>query len=159
MNRPAYSAAAILSIFTIVTGCQQEIEVELPEVEPVYVLEGNIVEGEAPLVFVGEAQGYFDPVDANSIGQAFLSGAIIHLNDGTSTVELDELCTSNLPPELLEVAEEILGFPDTVLAALDLCVYTSFDPGWRGTAGLTYALDVTVNDVSMQASTSIIPAV
>ena len=70
-----------------------------------------------------------------------------------------ELCTSNLPPEMLEAAEEILGFPDTVLAALDLCVYTSFDPAWRGTAGLTYALDVTVNEVSMQASTSIIPAV
>ena len=109
----------------------------------------------------GKHKGYFDPVDANSIGQAFLPGALGHLNDGTTTVELDELCTSNLPPELLEAAEEILGFPDTVLAALDLCVYTSFDPAaWRGTAGLTYALDVTVNEVSMQASTSIvIPAV
>lgn len=159
MNRPALAAVAILAFFTFVTGCQQEIEVELPEVEPVYVLEGSIVEGEAPLVFVGEAQGYFDPVDANSIGQAFLPGALVHLNDGTTTVELDELCTSNLPPELLEAAEEILGFPDTVLAALDLCVYTSFDPAWRGTAGLTYALDVTVNEVSMQASTSIVPAV
>ena len=49
----------MLAFLSVLTGCQQEIEVELPEVEPVYVLEGSIVEGEAPLVFVGEAQGYF----------------------------------------------------------------------------------------------------
>ena len=145
-------------LLCIITGCQQQIEVDLPE-GSVYVVEGTIVEGEAPIVFVGEAVGYFDPVDANSIGQAFLAGASVHLSEGTTTVELDELCTSDLPPELLESAEEILGFPDTLLAELDLCVYTSFDPAWRGEAGTTYALDVTVADASMQATTSIIPAV
>ena len=159
MKRSAPIATFSIVLLCIITGCQQQIEVDLPEVDPVYVVEGTIVEGEAPIVFVGEAVGYFDPVDANSIGQAFLAGASVHLSDGTTTVELDELCTSDLPPELLESAEEILGFPDTLLSELDLCVYTSFDPAWRGEAGTTYALDVTVADASMQATTSIIPAV
>ena len=132
MKRSAPIATFSIVLLCIITGCQQQIEVDLPEVDPVYVVEGTIVEGEAPIVFVGEAVGYFDPVDANSIGQAFLAGASVHLSDGTTTVELDELCTSDLPPELLESAEEILGFPDTLLAELDLCVYTSFDPAWRG---------------------------
>ena len=158
MNR-LFSSALLIFATCFISGCQQEIDVELPDVDPIYVVEGTIVEGEAPLVFVGEAVGYFDPVDANSIGQAFLPGALVNLSDGTTEVELDELCTSDLPPELLESAQEILGFPDSVLAALDLCVYTSFDPVWRGIAGVTYALNVTVEDASMQAATTIVPAV
>lgn len=143
----------------LLAGCQQQIEVELPEVEPVYVVEGTVFEGEAPLVFVGVAQGYFDPVDATSIGQAFLSNALVTLTHNETTVQLDELCTSNLPPELLETAEDLLGFPAEVLASLDLCVYTSFDPSLQGEAGHSYALDVVVEETSMSAVTTVVPAV
>lgn len=144
---------------SFLTGCQQQIEVELPAVEPVYVVEGTIFEGEAPLVFIGEAQGYFDPVDATSIGQAFLPGAVVTLTHGETTVQLDELCTSNLPPELLETAEDLLGFSAELLATLDLCVYTSFDPALRGEAGHTYALDVVIDEATMSAVTTVVPAV
>ncbi len=159
MKHSASFAAPVIALFVLATGCQQEIEVELPEVDPIFVVEGSIFEGEAPLVFVGEAQGYFDPVDANSIGQSFLPGALVTLSDGINTIELDELCTSNLPPELLETAEEILGFPAALLSELDLCVYTSLDPSWQGMEGVTYGLDVVIDDASMQATTTIVPAV
>jgi len=159
MKQTASIFTPIITMFLVASGCQQKIEVELPTDEPVFVVEGTIFQGEAPLVFVGESQGYFDPVDANSVGQAFLPGAVVTISDGTTAAELEELCTSNLPPELLETAAEILGFPDTVLAELDLCVYTSFDPAWRGMAGTTYALDVVIEETNMQASTTIVPAV
>lgn len=155
LNRVSFTLMGTM----LLVGCQQQIEVELPEVEPVYVVEGTIFEGEAPLVFVGEAQGYFDPVDATSIGQAFLPGALVTLTHGETTVQLDELCTSNLPPELLETAEDLLGFPAELLASIDLCVYTSFDPTLRGEAGQSYALDVVIDEATMSAVTTVVPAV
>jgi hypothetical protein len=155
LNRVSFTLMGTM----LLVGCQQQIEVELPEVEPVYVVEGTIFEGEAPLVFVGEAQGYFDPVDATSIGQAFLPGALVTLTHGETTVQLDELCTSNLPPDLLETAEDLLGFPAELLASIDLCVYTSFDPSLRGEAGQSYALDVVIDETSMSAMTTVVPAV
>ena len=62
MKRNAPIATIPIALFCIITSCQQQIEVDLPEVDRVYVVEGTIIEGEAPIVFVGEAVGYFDPV-------------------------------------------------------------------------------------------------
>ena len=59
MKRSAPIATFSIVLLCIITGCQQQIEVDLPEVDPVYVVEGTIVEGEAPIVFVGEAVRVF----------------------------------------------------------------------------------------------------
>ena len=140
-------------------ACQREIDVELPQVAPVNVIEGTIFVGEAPIVFVGEAQGYFDPIDASSLGQSFLPGAIVQMTVDGVNYPLDELCTGDLPPELLATAEELLGISAEVLAQLDLCVYTSFSPEATGQAGHRYDLDVTVGDATMTASTEILEAI
>lgn len=146
-------------LLLLLIACEQEVEVDLPTTESLLVVEGTIFQGNPPVVFIGESQGYFDPVDANSIGQAFLSGGIVQVNDGENTYALDELCTSDLPPELLDVAEDLLGFPAELLAVLDLCVYTSFDPVLVGESGKTYELDVTYQNHSLSASTTIIEPV
>ncbi|MDE0979866.1 MAG: DUF4249 family protein [Flavobacteriales bacterium] len=140
-------------------GCEQQIEVELPTSEAVYVVEGKIESGAPPIVFVGLAQGYFDPVDASSVGQSFLSGAIVHISIQGQTIALDELCTGDLPPEALEQAAELLGFPAAVLGALDLCVYTSFDGAVIGQSGNTYELDVSIDEKELHAKTEILPAI
>lgn len=140
-------------------GCQQEIEVELPTVEPQFVVEGTMFEGEPPLVFIGRTQGYFDPVDAGSISQAFLSGAQVHVSVGPTVYPLDALCTGDLTPEMLESAASILGLPVELLMSVDLCVYTSFDPNLVGVAGTQYDLDVTIDDATLTSSTWILPAV
>ena len=140
-------------------ACQREIEVDLPQVDPVNVIEGTIFEGEAPVVFIGEAQGYFDPIDASSLGQSFLSGAVVQMTVDEITYPLDEFCTGDLPPELLETAEDLLGLPAELLAQLDLCIYTSFDPDAVGSAGHRYDLDVTIGEKTMTASTQVLEAV
>ncbi|MDA0913199.1 MAG: DUF4249 family protein [Bacteroidetes bacterium] len=156
---PGLLEALAMMLLLLLVACEQEVEVDLPTTEPLLVVEGTIFQGSPPVVFIGESQGYFDPVDANSIGQAFLSGGIVHVNDGENTYSLDELCTSDLSPELLEVAEDLLGFPAELLAVLDLCVYTSFDPVLVGESGKTYELDVTYQNHSLSASTTIIEPV
>lgn len=149
----------MVGIVLILSGCQQEIEVELPSVDPTYVIEGSIFEGEAPLVFVGKAQGYFDPVSASSLGQSFLSGAEVTMHWDEFSVQLDALCTGDLPENLQDIAAELLGFPLELLQQMDLCVYTSFDPAVRGISGKRYDLEVEIENHFMHASTTIEDAV
>ena len=158
MHELRYMAMPITLALTLL-GCQQEIEVELPEVEKVYVIEGTVFEGQVPLVFVGESSGYFDPVDANSIGQAFLPGATVQVSVGEEVRNLDAFCTSDLTPDMLEAASAILGLPEALLAEIDVCVYTSFDASFIGEPGNLYELDVTIDGHSLHAETQMIEAV
>ena len=148
-----------LMLVLALMGCEQEIEVELPETASVLVVEGKIETGAPPIVFIGRAQGYFDPVDASTIGQSFLTGAVVQVTSQGQTVDLDELCTGDLSPEALEQAAELLGFPAGLLAELNLCVYTSFDAISFGQAGNSYALDVLIEEEELHAVTEILPAI
>jgi hypothetical protein len=141
------------------SGCEQQIEVELPAVDSDFVIEGKIESGAPPIVFVGKSQGYFDPVDASTIGQSFLPGALVHVTSSGVSYELQSLCTGDLSPELLDQASELLGFPAEMLASLDLCVYTSFDEDVIGQFGAKYVLDVSIEEQELHAETEILPAI
>lgn len=136
-------------------SCQQSIEVELPEAPDLYVLDGKIFSDEPPLVFVGKAQGYFDAVDASSIAQSFLPDAEVVMTIGEEVFPLVPLCTGDLTGVLLEEAADLLSLPEELLAAMNLCVYTSFDENAVGQIGKDHLLDVTINDQSLSASTFI----
>jgi hypothetical protein len=145
--------------FSLLASCEQTVEIELPEVADLYMIEGSIFEGEPPLVFVGKAQGYFDAVNASSIAESFLPGAEVILTIEDQVYPLTELCTGDLPEELLEEVAGLLGFSVELLSMLDLCIYTSLDPNAIGQVGKSHALDVTVNEQTMTAVTTIIPPV
>lgn len=140
-------------------GCEQQIEVDLPYVEPVYAVEGSIELNGFPVVFLSQAQGYFDPVDGSSLGTLFLGGAAVNVSVDGTTYPLEEWCTGDLPPESIEQAALWLGFPAELLATLDLCLYTSFDQNLKGQTGRRYDLDVTIDDHSMNASTTLLAAI
>jgi hypothetical protein len=145
----------LCSGFLCLVSCEQSVEIELPEASDLYMIEGNIFEGEPPLVFVGKAQGYFEAVDASSIAESFLPGAEVVMTIDDEIFPLSALCTGDLTGELLEAAASLLGFPAELLSALNLCVYTTVDPTAIGQVGKEHALDITINDRSMSAVTFI----
>ena len=148
-----------VTIAVLLQSCQQTVEVELPETEDLYMIEGSIYNGEPPLVFVGKAQGYFDALDASSIQESFLPGADVVMTIEDEAFPLSQLCTGDLSGEMLEEAAALLGFPAEALLALDLCVYTTFDAAAVGQLGKEHALDVIIEDRTMTASTVILDAV
>lgn len=141
--------------FLVLQSCEQSVVIDLPEVPDLYLIEGSIYNGEPPLVFVGKAQGYFDSVDATSLAESFLPGAEVVMTIDDEDFPLTELCTGDLSGVLLEEAADLLGFPPAQLSALNLCVYTSFDPGAVGRIGENHALDVTIADRTLSATTFI----
>ena len=140
-------------------GCEQQIAIELPDSESFYVVDGAIETGAPPIVFVGRSQDYFDAVDVSGIEQSFLPGALVQVSSNGETFTLDEVCTADLTEDALIQAAEILGVSAESLAALNLCVYTSFDVSSWGQTGNTYALDVLINETELHAETDVLPAI
>lgn len=151
-----FATALVLLTCLAFLGCEKEITVDLPTVEEKVVIEGTIEPGQPPVILLSTSQGYFEPTDLTSLESLYLKGATCALSNGTTTVELDEICASELPEDLLEEVAGILGFPPEVLAEVDLCVYTSpFNTDIWGEEGVSYELTVEYEDHYLTASTKI----
>ena len=81
----------ILSIISIFSSCERDVEIELPKDENYVVIEGFIEAGEYPRVLVTRNRGFFDPnpLDLNDlINKFFLKNADVQISDGTKSVKL-----------------------------------------------------------------------
>jgi hypothetical protein len=148
-------ATAILS-----AGCEQTIEVDLPDVEPEIVVEGRVETGLPPFVTLSLTSGYFEPLSIQNLEGQFLGDATLTLTrSGGESTELVPVCTGDLSEAELVLASEWLGIPPELLAAVDLCIYTSFDPNWTGAPSTTYHLEVERGGEVVEATTRIPEAV
>ena len=134
--------ACFIAVFWM--GCTTPVEVELPDAEPLGVMEASIRLNDFPLVFLSTTQGYFDEVDQSSLAEFFVSGAeVVMTIDGEET-ELLELCSEDLPPEALAEAATLLGVSVETLEAVNVCVYTGFGlPETLGVEGREYSIRAT----------------
>jgi hypothetical protein len=137
------------------SSCTKIIDVELPDSESLLVVEGSIRNGEMPIVFLSKTQGYFDPVGDISEGY-YLGGAEVTVSVNGTPYLLDEICTQDLPPAILEELSITLGIAPEILAANPFCAYTSFDEtNLIGSHGTTYDLHVIYDTLEVTSSSKI----
>lgn len=152
---PVVYSFCILLAFPIV-GCEKEITVGLPSVDARVVVEGTIEQDQPPIVLLSSSQGYFEPTDLSSLENFYLGGATVVCSNGEVTDTLDEICTSTLPPELLDQVADILGFPSELLAEIDICAYTALtNLSLWGEAGKTYSLNISYEEHELSTQTKI----
>ena len=146
----------ILSGLSIVLeGCTKIVDVDLPDSEPLLVVEGTIRNGEAPLVLLSKTQGYFDPVGDLS-ESLYIGGAEVTVSANGVPYLLDEICTQDLSSDILEVLGVTLGIDPQVLSENPFCAYTSFDePALIGVHGVTYDLHVLYDTLEVTSSSKI----
>lgn len=144
-----------LCVIPILSACEKEIEVDLPTTEPKLVVEGTIEPGQPPIVILTRTQSYFAPTDLSSIASSFVSGATITVNDGTSTITLDELSSEGLTDEQIQQVAVVTGLDPTIIANADIVVYSKLDNTLIGEVGRTYRLNVQADGTSCSAVTSI----
>ncbi len=143
------ACAAILS-------CQKAIEVDLPEVEQEYVVEGRIETNSPPIVILTETQGYFDEASVESVFGTFIHGATITMTSSNGgSFLLTEICSSNIPDSLLDDVSALTGIPAESLSLFDYCVYTSLDPSAVGEENVFYQLEIDVDGHQMSSHTKI----
>lgn len=150
----ALAAAAVL-----LQSCEKEVSVDLPETEPRVVVEASIEAGQPPLVILTRTQAFFAPTSISSIANSFISEANVTVFDGSITHVLDRICSSLLPPELVEEAAAATGIEPALLMNADICIWTKLGDDLLGEEGRTYRLEVEAEGRSLSATTTIPHAV
>lgn len=138
------------------SACEKEVVIDIPGYEEQLVIDGFIETNQPPLVLLSTSKDIYSPTDLNSFLNGFVSGAVVTVSDGTTTVQLDEICTDNLPPGTEAIAAQIFGVPVEDITKYHLCAYTSFNPAIFGQVGKTYDLKVVYEGKTYEASSKIV---
>lgn len=136
-------------------SCEKDIDIELPEVERKLVVEGSIEPFQPPFVLLTKTEGYFAPVDINSLKNSFIHNAVITVSNGTNSVQLTEICTEQLDSSLLPAVALLIGASLLEVKTFGFCLYTTLDPTIFGEVGKTYSLTVQAEGETLTASTTI----
>ena len=169
----------ITAIGVMVSSCEKEIIIDLPDSKSSYVVEGSIASGEPPFVFLTTSQPFFGSQSFNDIEGLFVHHATMTVSDdaGNSTV-LNELCINDLASflsnEELALLLEEFGLEPSLADSAEVpnvCVYTLpvnelidyFTTGNAsiiGTEGRTYSLNIETSDGSqISAEDYMVPAI
>lgn len=146
----------LIVLFSIVLlSCEKDIDIELPEADRKFVVEGSIEPGQPPFILLTKTEGYFDPIDLNSLQNAFVHDATVFVNNGTNNIQLTEICTNQLPDSLLPTVAELIGVSLVNLKSFGFCLYTTLDPLIFGEIGKTYSLSIQAEGENITSTTTI----
>jgi hypothetical protein len=147
--------ATILIIFSVLSSCTKEVEIDIPGYQEQLVIDGSIETGMPPLVLLSRSKDIYSPTNLQAFLEGFVTGATVTVSNGTTSVQLEEVCTDNLPPGSEAIAAAIFGIPQSELVNYHLCAYTSFNTSIWGQVGKTYALTVSFEGKTFTSSTTI----
>ena len=139
----------------VLFSCEKNIDIDLPEADKKLVVEGSIETGLPPFVILTKTDGYFDPIDLNSLQNAFIHNATVFVNNGTHNVQLTEMCTDQLDTLLLPSIAELIGVSLDNIKNFGFCLYTTLDQNIFGEEGKTYSLSIQSGDKVLTSTTSI----
>tara|TARA_R110002072_G_scaffold16048_1_gene63424 strand:+ start:10456 stop:11403 length:948 start_codon:yes stop_codon:yes gene_type:complete len=145
----------LLSVLFFISSCTKEVVIDIPGFEEQMVVDGRIETGQPPLVLLSKSKDIYAPTDLNAFLSSFISGAQVTVSNGTTTVQLIEICTDNLPVGSEVFVSQLLGIPVADLASVKICGYTSLDPLIFGEIGKTYDLTINFEGKTYGASTKI----
>ncbi len=137
-----YNSLFMLIISFMLFSCEKDIEIVLPDAKTKLVVEGNIEQGRPPFVMLTKTTPFFSPTDINSLQNSFVKNAIVTVSNGTTTVQLQEICTNQLPDSLLPAIAELIGVNLESLKTFGFCLYTTLNPAIFGEVGKSYTLSI-----------------
>ena len=155
-----FSFQTILSVmfFFMTVSCQREIEVPIPPVDSKIVIDGRMEEGQRPFVIVTRNKAYFG-TNLNNVQEMFVHNAVVKVNDGYGTMELNEFCSTSMPDSLLGMISHFTGIDSILLKTFDYCIYSTLSNVMKGINGRTYRLTVSVDGTTYIARSTIPPSV
>ncbi|MFB0960920.1 MAG: DUF4249 family protein [Flavobacteriales bacterium] len=145
----------LLVFSCVLYSCEKELELIIPPTENKYVIEGNIEIGQPAFVLISQTRDYNQSINTESFNGFYLGGAQVSVSNGTVTEVLDEICTGDLPAELLLQVAEITGLSPVLLSAASVCGYIDLDGSMLGAENSKYNLEVSIDEKLITATTTI----
>lgn len=146
-----------LVVFVILfASCQEEFTPDFADEEPTVVVEGYIQAGEQAspvLVTVSKTYPLFQS-DVITGPELFLGGARITVESAGNLVELTEVCSASLDPEIKELLINSLGL-DSAFFEVDICFYSDINQEIEAIVGERYSLKVEFEDKLLTSETTI----
>ena len=86
------TSAYLLAFIALIgfVGCEEELDLDLPDTTQLVVVEGNITEGQPPLVYMTRTLPAIGEIRFSDIDSFFVGGAEITVSNGTETMILEE---------------------------------------------------------------------
>ncbi len=81
----------VLLILVILQSCEKNVTVEIPESEPLIVVEGYIENGKNPLLVLSRTLPFFGSINTSTVFQQTIQGARVIVSDGMITDTLDQI--------------------------------------------------------------------
>ncbi len=88
-TKQKYLLLSILAVVVLISSCQKEVFIELPEPEFKLVVEGWIEQDHYPVVALTRNSPYFSQVDSSTLANLFILNADVYVSDGTQTEKLE----------------------------------------------------------------------
>ena len=80
----------VVSLLMVLSACEKDITVDLPEAEPKVIVEGYIAAGEPAYVFLSRLTSFFEPTDSLALLESAIRGATVVVSDGITSDTLLE---------------------------------------------------------------------
>ena len=120
----------LLLVLALSTACEKEYIPETTYDGPQVVVEGYIQNGPGalpPFVLLTRSIEYSASLNQDVLNDLFIHDAEVLISDGDNTIQLFELCVSDLSflPQFLQNAiAQAIGIPPIDSLGFDICVYT-----------------------------------
>jgi hypothetical protein len=156
LNNLKFTALAFLLIATLIS-CEDSYIPSTSEQEQEIVVEGYVEAGEGSnptFVILTKSIPFISTISADKFSELFVRGANVTVFDGDKTVQLTEVCLSQIPEDLRDEVFAILGLnPDS--SAVDICVYADLFSQIKREHGRSYDLKVQADGKTLTATTTI----
>ena len=149
----------LISLIFLGASCEQNIDVNIPDSGPEYVVEGHISNNTPPYIILTKTAPFFEGTNMEDIENSFVHDAKIIVSDGVKSVELKEYSSDSLPKSVIELLKQQgLDLPGGgSQREVSFSFYTDFSllSPFLGEAGKSYYLDIDVEGTKLSSVTTI----
>ncbi|RDV14739.1 DUF4249 domain-containing protein [Pontibacter diazotrophicus] len=145
-----------LLMFLLLTGCEEDLNLILPEGEEMLVVEGHIEQGTPPVIVLTRSVPVFSDLSVEALEQSFVHDAQVTVTSNGQAYMLQEVASPAFSEELRQIVSVQLGIPAEQLrrnSGFLFYVYTTDE--LMGEVGQSYRLRISQEGRLLTATTTI----
>ena len=78
-------------------ACEKDVTLKLDDAVPLLVVDGQIEDGQPPIIVLTKSLGYFSKIDPKTLAGTFVRNAEVYISNGSLTHKLKEYSTPLAP--------------------------------------------------------------